>query len=276
VAKANLNCPACGAGLRVAAFECPDCGIEVKGKFDFVHTPFDALSEKQVDFLMAFLKCQGNMSRVQNELQLSYPTAKKKLNEVLITLGLLANTTEKKEEIKVMDVNCWNVAENSQRASDVVKRKLKSCGGRAIVTSYSGKEYEVWAEADGKKFGSDALHGITHEYEIFDVVVDYLNTHKGWDVQDIDLGNKGSQITVSINVSIDGTMKPYTLRITRAADVPLLTKLNVGGYPIYSDENRTQKLDGNNLDPSVRDFYVEIGHSDYSLFILAEFDDSTA
>lgn len=180
MAKANLNCPACGAGLRVAAFECPDCGIEVKGKFDFVHTPFDALSEKQVDFLMAFLKCQGNMSRVQNELQLSYPTAKKKLNEVLITLGLLANTTEKKEEIKVMDVNCWNVAENSQRASDVVKRKLKSCGGRAIVTSYSGKEYEVWAEADGKKFGSDALHGITHEYEIFDVVVDYLNTHKGW------------------------------------------------------------------------------------------------
>lgn len=59
------------------------------------------------------------------------------------------------------------------------KRKLKECGGRAVVTSYSGKEYEVWAETDGNTFGCDALHGNSHSFKIFDVVVDFLRNNGG-------------------------------------------------------------------------------------------------
>ena len=164
-----------------------------------------------------------------------------------------------------------------QEASKNTNLAVLSLNGRPVegfrpeVTEYSVR-YECDVEHVNLRVEAEEPEAMISIYRNGSEV----NTHKGWDVQDIDLGNKGSQITVSINVSIDGTMKPYTLRITRAADVPLLTKLNVGGYPIYSDENRTQKLDGNNLDPSVRDFYVEIGHSDYSLFILAECDDATA
>jgi hypothetical protein len=64
-------------------------------------------------------------------------------------------------------------------ASDIIKRKLKEHGGRAVVTSYSGKEYEIWAEPDGMTFGSDALHGNTDNYEIFDIVVDFLKRNGG-------------------------------------------------------------------------------------------------
>jgi hypothetical protein len=64
-------------------------------------------------------------------------------------------------------------------ASDIVKRKLKDNGGRAVVTSYSGNKYEVWAEPDGLTFGSDALHGNTDNYEIFDIVVDFLKRNGG-------------------------------------------------------------------------------------------------
>ena len=34
-----------------------------------------------------FLKCQGNIKALEKEMSISYPTVKKLLNEVLVTLG---------------------------------------------------------------------------------------------------------------------------------------------------------------------------------------------
>ncbi len=119
------------------------------------------------------------MKQLQEELQLSYPAAKKQLNEVLDMLGLSTDTQVKAKDRDIIDVTSWEIDENSMKTSDIIKRKLKEYGGRTVVTSYSGKEYEVWAEADGNTFGCDALHGISHSFDIFDVVVDFLRNNGG-------------------------------------------------------------------------------------------------
>lgn len=177
--KPFYACPSCGAGLKPSVLSCPECGIEVRGQFSLETTPFSPLSDQQIDFLLVFLKCRGNMKQLQNELQMSYPVAKKRLNEVLSVLGLYTEAQEEPEPRSIIDVKSWEVDENSMKASDIIKRKLKECGGRTTVTSYSGKEYEVWAETNGNTFGCDALHGISHSFDIFDVVVNYLKNNGG-------------------------------------------------------------------------------------------------
>lgn len=177
--KLLYTCPSCGAGLKPLVLGCSDCGIEIRGPFDIETTPFSALSDQQNEFLLIFLKCRGNMKQLQDELQISYSNAKKQLNEVLSVLGLYTEGPNRAESKDIIDVKFWCVDGDSMKASDIVKRKLKESGGRVIVTSYSGKEYEVWAEANGKTFGCDALHGISHTYDIFDVVVEFLKKSNG-------------------------------------------------------------------------------------------------
>lgn len=63
----------------------------------------------------------------------------------------------------------WQISEDSTSSSEVVKRKLKECRGRAVITSCSGNKYEIWAEPDGRSFGCDALPGNTLTYDIFDI-----------------------------------------------------------------------------------------------------------
>lgn len=170
-------CPSCNGPLKITSLTCQDCGMELKGEFEPEWGFFTEISSEQRKFLMMFLKCRGNMSQLQAELQISYPTAKKRLDDILSTMGL--QEKEKIENGEVIDVQLWQIDENSIRASEIVKKKLKEYGGKATITSYSGKQYEVWAEPDGITFGCSALHGNTHSYDIFNVVVKFLKRNGG-------------------------------------------------------------------------------------------------
>ena len=111
--KPVRSCPSCGDRLRISSLACPSCGVEVRGQFDVEASPYSALSDQQSDFLLLFLKCRGNMKQLQEELQLSYPAAKKQLNEVLDVLGLSADTQEKAKDRDIIDVISWEVDESS-------------------------------------------------------------------------------------------------------------------------------------------------------------------
>lgn len=175
--KLLSHCPSCNGPLKITSLTCQDCGMELRGEFELESGLFAELSLEQRAFLMTFLKCRGNMSQVQAELQISYPTAKKRLDDILRCMGL-----EEKKEMdsrEVIDVKLWQIGDDKTKASEIVKRKLKECGGRVTISSYSGNQYEVWAEPDGMKFGCSALHGIAHSYDIFDVVVRFLERNEG-------------------------------------------------------------------------------------------------
>ena len=100
--------------------------MELKNTFDL--SPFDLLDNEQFEFLITFLKNRGNLKEVQSEMQISYPTAKKKLDELLAALNLSSTT----ENIipKEIDVSRMNVDYTSKSASEMIKaRTRRSCHG---------------------------------------------------------------------------------------------------------------------------------------------------
>ncbi len=176
--KLIRKCPSCGGEMIISSLTCSDCQLELRGQFtETESSPFAVLSEEQASFLLLFLDCRGNLKQVQERASLSYPAAKKKLDEVRGALGFTVETQG--AEIKeVIDVNTWNINEDSRKASDIVKRKLRENGGRAIVTSFQGNEYEVIASLNGTEFRCSAVP-MALEYMVFDIVVDFLRQNGG-------------------------------------------------------------------------------------------------
>lgn len=176
--KIISECPSCGGRLKIAALSCASCGMELRNEFQL--SPFEQLKEEQMGFLICFLKHRGNMRAVQSELEISYPTAKKKLDDVLIAMGLADEAAQIEENEEVVDMPDWNIGKESTKASDIIKRKLMKNNGRAIVYTARGLPCEVRVASDGVSFLCDKLPiSKPYEYEVFDVIVELLRSQRG-------------------------------------------------------------------------------------------------
>lgn len=174
--KLISQCPCCNETLKIATLQCPECGMEMKNNFEL--SAFDRLSNEQYAFLIEFLQQRGNLKNVQSELGVSYPTAKKQLDDLLIALELTQEADE--QEMEEIDMSNLVVNHNSTDASEIIKAKLLSCGGRVIVYSARGLPCEIWADADGKSFVSNKLPiKPNYEYRVFDVIVELLLANGG-------------------------------------------------------------------------------------------------
>lgn len=170
-------CPSCGTELRVSVLHCPNCEMELHN--DFQLNSFDLLTDEQADFLISFLRQRGNMSCVQRELGISYPTAKRKLDDLLSTLKLVDNNPQEGDAEEFNMLN-WSAPKDSNRASDIVKQKLIEHNGRAIVHTARGLPCEVKVAPDGISFLSNKLPcNPPYRYEVFDVIVDLLISQGG-------------------------------------------------------------------------------------------------
>ena len=87
MSKMISKCPCCSGTLNITSLQCPDCGVELRNTFEL--SVFDRLDKEQMEFLLSFLKYRGSLKSLQEELGISYPTVKKRLEELLIALGLL-------------------------------------------------------------------------------------------------------------------------------------------------------------------------------------------
>lgn len=174
--KIISKCPGCQGNLRISTLKCPDCGLELKNEFEL--SCFDRLNDEQLQFLLAFLKARGNLSEVQTDLNITYSVAKRKLDELLAALNL--GMTKDVERAEKIDVGNLKVDYNSNKASEIIKAKLKENGGHATVYTARGLPCEIYAEADGKTFTSDKLPiKPAYEYAVFDVIVDLLREQGG-------------------------------------------------------------------------------------------------
>ena len=174
--KLISKCPCCNETLRVTTLQCPECDMEMKNDFEL--SAFDRLSNEQYAFLIEFLQQRGNLKNLQSELGVSYPTAKKKLDDLLSALELTQEADE--QEMEEIDMSNLVVNYNSTDASEIIKAKLLSCGGRVIVYSARGLPCEIWADADGKSFVSNKLPiKPNYGYRVFDVIVELLLANGG-------------------------------------------------------------------------------------------------
>ena len=78
-------CPVCHDNLLVTRLVCRNCGTILEGRFTMGR--LFQLSPDQLHFVEVFLRCEGKINRVEEELGLSYPTIRSRLTEVIRTLG---------------------------------------------------------------------------------------------------------------------------------------------------------------------------------------------
>ncbi len=88
--KLNVNpvlstCPVCKHELRVERLHCDHCHTAIEGSFTL--SKFNYLETDKLYFIEIFIKNRGNIKAIEKELNISYPTVKKMLDEVIVGLG---------------------------------------------------------------------------------------------------------------------------------------------------------------------------------------------
>ena len=79
------RCPVCGNELTITRLHCEVCDTTLEGHF--TGGPFAHLSAEQLNFIETFVRCEGKITRMETELELSYPTIRNRLHEVIRALG---------------------------------------------------------------------------------------------------------------------------------------------------------------------------------------------
>lgn len=83
--KYSGRCPVCGQEMAVTKLHCRACDSALEGRFEL--NRFARLTPEQVGFLETFVRCQGKLSWVGEELDLSYPTVRSRLYDLIRALG---------------------------------------------------------------------------------------------------------------------------------------------------------------------------------------------
>jgi hypothetical protein len=82
---APARCPICQSELTVVRLLCPSCDTSIEGNFS--PGQFSNLTPEQLEFIFTFVRCEGKINRMEQELGVSYPTIRNRLNDVIRKLG---------------------------------------------------------------------------------------------------------------------------------------------------------------------------------------------
>ncbi len=85
MAKRISRCPSCDSELSISELSCKTCSLTIRGEFNSCR--FCNLAPEHLTYLETFLLCEGNLSRMEKILNLSYPTLRNKLTAALQALG---------------------------------------------------------------------------------------------------------------------------------------------------------------------------------------------
>jgi hypothetical protein len=79
------QCPICQDDLVVTRLHCRNCDTTLEGHFELGR--FYQLTPEQLGFVETFVRCEGKITRVEQELGISYPTVRSRLHDVIRALG---------------------------------------------------------------------------------------------------------------------------------------------------------------------------------------------
>ena len=79
------RCPICGETLTVTRLYCRACSSALEGHFSL--GKFYQLTPEQLAFAETFIRCEGKITHVGQELGMSYPTVRSRLDDVIRALG---------------------------------------------------------------------------------------------------------------------------------------------------------------------------------------------
>ena len=96
------ECPVCHDDLLVTRLVCRNCGTALEGRFTMGR--LFQLTPEQIHFVEVFIRCEGKLNRVQEELGLSYPTVRSRLTEVISALGYEVGQERESGEERRQDI----------------------------------------------------------------------------------------------------------------------------------------------------------------------------
>lgn len=96
-----VQCPVCGGELVVARLKCHNCELSLEGTFSL--GPITRLTPEQWAFVETFIRCEGKITRVEDELGVSYPTVRARLDDVILALGYQPSGKDEGETTQLTD-----------------------------------------------------------------------------------------------------------------------------------------------------------------------------
>ena len=97
-----VECPVCHDDLTVARLVCRNCGSALEGRFTL--GKLFQLTPDQLHFVEVFIRCEGKITRVQEELGVSYPTVRSRLEEIIQALGYEVGDPREADPVQRQDV----------------------------------------------------------------------------------------------------------------------------------------------------------------------------
>ena len=86
--KSTLTeCPVCDKPLTITRLTCDNCSTTIEGSFSTNAGAFARLNPEQANFALTFIRCEGRLNRMEEELKISYPTLRSRLTEIVRALG---------------------------------------------------------------------------------------------------------------------------------------------------------------------------------------------
>lgn len=109
-------CPNCGKDMMITRYTCTNCPTEVTGFFS--ESKFSKLSEEDLHFIELFVMSRGNIKELEKKLNLSYPSVRSRLDQVIKAFG-----HEVESEISQMEV--LNLLDAGEITMDEALKLLK-------------------------------------------------------------------------------------------------------------------------------------------------------
>ena len=81
------ECPVCHNELSASRLQCQTCGTSIEGIFNLEGNPFSKLNSEQMQFALNFIRFEGRLNRLEEELKMSYPTLRNRLLDIIRKLG---------------------------------------------------------------------------------------------------------------------------------------------------------------------------------------------
>lgn len=88
VSRLPKICPSCGDNLRVHMMHCVGCDTKIEG--DYSLPPIMRLAEDDIQFVQDYIMCGGSLKEIAAKMQLSYPTVRNRLDDIIATLNKMS------------------------------------------------------------------------------------------------------------------------------------------------------------------------------------------
>ena len=93
--KLPRKCPSCGSELCVRSLSCNNCDTKIDGNYTLPMLLM--LEDKSQEFILEFVKSSGSLKKMSKSMNLSYPTIRNLLDEIIESITNLEDQDTQSE-----------------------------------------------------------------------------------------------------------------------------------------------------------------------------------